>query len=425
MSDFKELALEAAARGSPLALLLVVLFTAGTVVQNQEPPDHRIFVETRSVCQSLLTGSSFDSAFPNAGALSLAASNISAAATGLPDAAVTAISFVLPLLPAAGLAREAFSGAEARDLQTRIAFVLCNGPGIKLAAVHALGQAGTFGASQLARFFGTANPGKKFFDRCGSHSATQVCLRSARQNLRVMELLPAHARPTTSTTTTTAATTTTSACRCRRDSPGENETQEMEYGYEYVHDYDLPQVETVVPALCENTAASFSELFSALHENPKFSPASLGASLVTLVFGIHLLRRGQRRRLPAPPVAENSCAWTLLEALASDALVLGGFALLVFLYSQPQNNGNEFLIGMSLGAALQAGVVLWSSYGNLFFDLRTLGSALRRGRSFFFSAAAPAPEGRESSEAIPAPARVEEVAEMSVAIGTGRPCRVV
>jgi hypothetical protein len=78
MSDFKELALEAAARGSPLALLLVVLFTADTVVQNQEPPDHRIFVETRSVCQSLLTGSSFDSAFPNAGALSLAASNMPA-----------------------------------------------------------------------------------------------------------------------------------------------------------------------------------------------------------------------------------------------------------------------------------------------------------------------------------------------------------
>jgi hypothetical protein len=424
MSDFKELALEAAARGSPLALLLVVLFTAGTVVQNQEPPDHRIFVETRSVCQSLLTGSSFDSAFPNAGALSLAASNISATATGLPDAAVTAISFVLPLLPAAGLAREAFSGADARDLQTRIAFVLCNGPGIKLAAVHALGQAGTFGASQLARFFGTANPGKKFFDRCGSHAATQNCLRSARQNLRVMELLPAHARPaptTATTATTTAAATTGCACRGKRNV--ENET-EVESSYEYVYDYDLP-VATIVPALCENTSASFSELFSALHENPKFSPASLGASLVTLVFGIHLLRRGQRRRLPAPPVAEDGCAWTLLEALASLALTLGGFALLVFLYSQPQNYGNEFLVGMSLGAALQAGVVLWSSYGNLFFDLRTLGSAFRRRRSFFFSAAAPAPEGRELSEAIPAPARVEEVAEVSVAIGTGRPCRVV
>ena len=415
--------MEGAARGSPLALLLVVLFTAGTVVQNQEPPDHRIFVETRSVCQSLLTGSSFDSAFPNAGALSLAASNISAAATGLPDAAVTAISFVLPLLPAAGLAREAFSGADARDLQTRIAFVLCNGPGIKLAAVHALGQAGTFGASQLARFFGTANPGKKFFDRCGSHSATQVCLRSARQNLRVLELLPAHARPTTTTTTTTAATTSP-ACRCKRNSPRENETEEMESVYEYVYDHDLPEEETIVPALCEKTSASFSELFSALHENPKFSPASLGASLVTLVFGIQLLRRGQRAPA-APPVAENNCAWTLSEALASLALVLGGFALLVFLYSQPQNYGNEFLVGMSLGAALQAGVVLWSSYGNLFFDLRTLGSAFRRRRSFFFSAAAPAPEGRELSETIPAPARVEEVAEVSVAIGTGRPCRVV
>lgn len=413
--------MEGAARGSPLALLLVVLFTAGTVVQNQEPPDHRIFVETRSVCQSLLTGSSFDSAFPNAGALSLAASNISAAATGLPDAAVTAISFVLPLLPAAGLAREAFSGADARDLQTRIAFVLCNGPGIKLAAVHALGQAGTFGASQLARFFGTANPGKKFFDRCGSHSATQVCLRSARQNLRVLELLPAHARPTTTTTTTTA---TPPACRCKRNSPRENETEEMESVYEYVYDHDLPEEETIVPALCEKTSASFSELFSALHENPKFSPASLGASLVTLVFGIQLLRRGQRAPA-APPVAENNCAWTLSEALASLALVLGGFALLVFLYSQPQNYGNEFLVGMSLGAALQAGVVLWSSYGNLFFDLRTLGSAFRRRRSFFFSAAAPAPEGRELSETIPAPARVEEVAEVSVAIGTGRPCRVV
>ena len=241
---------------------------------------------------------------------------------------------------------------------------------------------------------------------------------------QVRELLPAHARPaptTATTATTTAAATTGCACRGKRNV--ENET-EVESSYEYVYDYDLP-VATIVPALCENTSASFSELFSALHENPKFSPASLGASLVTLVFGIHLLRRGQRRRLPAPPVAEDGCAWTLLEALASLALTLGGFALLVFLYSQPQNYGNEFLVGMSLGAALQAGVVLWSSYGNLFFDLRTLGSAFRRRRSFFFSAAAPAPEGRELSEAIPAPARVEEVAEVSVAIGTGRPCRVV
>ena len=54
MSDFKELALEAAARGSPLALLLVVLFTAGTVVQNQEPPDHRIFVERLPVAPDRL-----------------------------------------------------------------------------------------------------------------------------------------------------------------------------------------------------------------------------------------------------------------------------------------------------------------------------------------------------------------------------------
>ncbi len=245
-----------------------------------------------------------------------------------------------------------------------------------------------------------------------------------------MELLPAHARPTTTTTTTTTtAATTTRACRCKRNVGNETE---VESSYQYVYDYGPPDV-TIVPALCEITSASFSELFSALHENPKFSLASLGASLVTLAFGMHLLPRGQQRRQALPPqrlpVTGNSCAWTLLEALASLALVLGGFALLVFLYSQPQNSGNEFLVGMSLGAALQAGVVLWSAYGNLIFDLRTLGSA-------FWSLSAPAPasaasractspEGRELSEAIPASAGVEEVTEMAVAIGTGRPCRIV
>jgi uncharacterized protein (TIGR03382 family) len=135
-----------------------------------------------------------------------------------------------------------------------------------------------------------------------------------------------------------------------------------------------------VPVLCQNTASSFSDLFKSLHENPKFSSGSFGAAIVALLFGLRLLSQVRRRRKRDAPFADEpsrvspraACLWTLTEALAFLVAAVSAFALLVNFHSREINSGSDLLLSVSLGVAVQLSVVLWSSYGNLFFDVRHL-----------------------------------------------------
>jgi hypothetical protein len=389
MSDIKELALEAAAKGSPAAMVLIVLLVTGAVVQNQAPADHRVFVETRSVCQSLLSETSFERELNRPRALARVAPAVpNKTDTGLPEYAVAMLSAILPLLPAAGLARNGYREVP-RNNGPPIAHALLNQPLLELAAVHALGQAGTFGASQLSRFLGP-KPGSKFFERCGTLSAFRVCRRAAMKNLGTLELLPESARPKPTTTTTKRPSTSQPAnsspspsnCRCSRsvrsERPAVNASDELVYDYP-VYDFDFPaEVEDSeqVPALCENTSAQFSELYAALHENPKFAYGSFGAALVTLAFGFYLQRRGNVSAAGEPSRTRADCLWTFLEGVFFAALAVAGFCLLVSFFSEARRSVHELFLALSLGVAVQLGVVLWALYGNLFFDLRRCGNVL-------------------------------------------------
>jgi len=424
MSDWKDLAVEAAAKGSPVGVVLIILLVTGGLVQNQEPADHRVYVETRTICPSLLTEAAVQKSFPllpeglrTGEATGLAKTN-GTISFELPEYSVALLSWLLPVLPAAGLARqgyvESFSGGRAVH---PLGSAFTSGPLLQLTAVHILGQAGTFGASQLARFQGT-NPGSKFLERCGQESATQMCVRASRLNLRIVELLPAWARPNTTTTTvrpvsSTSSTTVTPSnpCRCSRSAAAAPQNETDSYYDEESEDEDqLSGLKPGMPALCQVTGATFSELYSSLHENPKFSAGSFGAGLVTMVFGFYLLSR-RRKMVPAPtetggmspPLSpgqeglevveieaapteptvtpsnpeqskggseRSACLWTLFESFGFACLALAGFALLVNFYAQAERSGNELLVSISLGVAVQLGAVLWSSYGNLFFDLR-------------------------------------------------------
>lgn len=71
MSELKELAFEAAAKGSPAGIVLMVFLIVGGIVQQQAPPpppppslsavsafsNQNLFLETRVVCPSLISES--------------------------------------------------------------------------------------------------------------------------------------------------------------------------------------------------------------------------------------------------------------------------------------------------------------------------------------------------------------------------------
>jgi len=420
MSELKELAFEAAAKGSPAGIVLMVFLIVGGIVQQQAPPppppslsavsafsNQNLFLETRVVCPSLISAETAkEKTFPSLQQQSRAVarkseaednSNRSAAdetetngAINLPEFSIPLLSSLLQLVPAVGLAKEGYEDLKSGSTQlvgrTRW---LClaidkNAPLIRLSVVYLLGQAGTFGASQLARFAGT-RPGLTFFDRCGQDSAISACKRAARENLKRVRLLP--------DILVVSKINSEDGSIEDKDFSANNESWASgSSNTEYVF-YEDDESAAEVPVLCQNTDSNFSDLFKSLHENPNFSSGSFGAATVSLLFGLCLLsqvRRSSSRfrhqktdsvaeatqeiddKLPPTVSPRSACLWTIGEALAFLTAALSALALLIHFYSREPNSGSNLLLSVSLGAAVQLCLVLWSTFGNLFFDLRHL-----------------------------------------------------
>lgn len=423
MSELKELAFEAAAKGSPAGIVLMVFLIVGGIVQQQAPPppppslsavsafsNQNLFLETRVVCPSLISESETakEKTLPSsvqqqqqsrAVARKSEAednSNRSAAdetetngAINLPEFSIPLLSSLLQLVPAVGLAKEGYEDLKSGSTQlvgrTRW---LClaidkNAPLIRLSVVYLLGQAGTFGASQLARFAGT-RPGLTFFDRCGQDSAISACKRAARENLKRVRLLP--------DILVVSKINSEDGSIEDKDFSANNESWASgSSNTEYVF-YEDDESAAEVPVLCQNTDSNFSDLFKSLHENPNFSSGSFGAATVSLLFGLCLLsqvRRSSSRfrhqktdsdeatqeiddKLLPTVSPRSACLWTIGEALAFLTAALSALALLIHFYSREPNSGSNLLLSVSLGAAVQLCLVLWSTFGNLFFDLRHL-----------------------------------------------------
>ena len=421
MSELKELAFEAAAKGSPAGIVLMVFLIVGGIVQQQAPPpppslsavsafsNQNLFLETRVVCPSLISESetakekTLPSSVQQQQSRAVARkseaednSNRSAAdetetngAINLPEFSIPLLSSLLQLVPAVGLAKEGYEDLKSGSTQlvgrTRW---LClaidkNAPLIRLSVVYLLGQAGTFGASQLARFAGT-RPGLTFFDRCGQDSAISACKRAARENLKRVRLLP--------DILVVSKINSEDGSIEDKDFSANNESWASgSSNTEYVF-YEEDESAAEVPVLCQNTDSNFLDLFKSLHENPNFSSGSFGAATVSLLFGLCLLsqvRRSSSRfrhqktdsdeatqeiddKLLPTVSPRSACLWTIGEALAFLTAALSALALLIHFYSREPNSGSNLLLSVSLGAAVQLCLVLWSTFGNLFFDLRHL-----------------------------------------------------
>lgn len=419
MSELKELAFEAAAKGSPAGIVLMVFLIVGGIVQQQAPPppppslsavsafsNQNLFLETRVVCPSLISESETakEKTFPSLQQQSRAVarkseaednSNRSAAdetetngAINLPEFSIPLLSSLLQLVPAVGLAKEGYEDLKSGSTQLVGTRWLClaidkNAPLIRLSVVYLLGQAGTFGASQLARFAGT-RPGLTFFDRCGQDSAISACKRAARENLKRVRLLP--------DILVVSKINSEDGSIEDKDFSANNESWASgSSNTEYVF-YEDDESAAEVPVLCQNTDSNFSDLFKSLHENPNFSSGSFGAATVSLLFGLCLLsqvRRSSSRfrhqktdsdeatqeiddKLLPTVSPRSACLWTIGEALAFLTAALSALALLIHFFSREPNSGSDLLLSVSLGAAVQLCLVLWSTFGNLFFDLRHL-----------------------------------------------------
>jgi len=427
MSELKELAFEAAAKGSPAGIVLMVFLIVGGIVQQQAPPpppslsavsafsNQNLFLETRVVCPSLISESETakektlpssvqqqqqsravarkSEAEDNSNRSAAADETETNGAINLPEFSIPLLSSLLQLVPAVGLAKEGYEDLKSGSTQlvgrTRW---LClaidkNAPLIRLSVVYLLGQAGTFGASQLARFAGT-RPGLTFFDRCGQDSAISACKRAARENLKRVRLLPADILVVSKINSEDGSIED-------KDFSANNESwaSGRSSNTEYVFYEDDESAAAEVPVLCQNTDSNFSDLFKSLHENPNFSSGSFGAATVSLLFGLCLLsqvRRSSSSRFRhqktdsdeatqeiddklLPTVSPRSaCLWTIGEALAFLTAALSALALLIHFFSREPNSGSDLLLSVSLGAAVQLCLVLWSTFGNLFFDLRHL-----------------------------------------------------
>jgi hypothetical protein len=403
----------------------MVFLIVGGIVQQQAPPppppppsslsavsafsNQNLFLETRVVCPSLISAAETakEKTFPSLQQQSRAVarkseaednSNRSAAdetetngAINLPEFSIPLLSSLLQLVPAVGLAKEGYEDLKSGSTQlvgrTRW---LClaidkNAPLIRLSVVYLLGQAGTFGASQLARFAGT-RPGLTFFDRCGQDSAISACKRAARENLKRVRLLP--------DILVVSKINSEDGSIDDKDFSKNNESwaSGRSSNTEYVF-YEDDESAAEVPVLCQNTDSNFSDLFKSLHENPNFSSGSFGAATVSLLFGLCLLSQVRFRSSRFRPQKTDSvagatqeiddellptvsprsaCLWTIGEALAFLTAALSALALLIHFYSREPNSGSNLLLSVSLGAAVQLCLVLWSTFGNLFFDLRHL-----------------------------------------------------
>lgn len=418
MSELKELAFEAAAKGSPAGIVLMVFLIVGGIVQQQAPPppppslsavsafsNQNLFLETRVVCPSLISESETakEKTFPSLQQSRAVArkseaednSNRSAAdetetngAINLPEFSIPLLSSLLQLVPAVGLAKEGYEDLKSGSTQLVGTRWLClaidkNAPLIRLSVVYLLGQAGTFGASQLARFAGT-RPGLTFFDRCGQDSAISACKRAARENLKRVRLLP--------DILVVSKINSEDGSIEDKDFSANNESWASgSSNTEYVF-YEDDESAAEVPVLCQNTDSNFSDLFKSLHENPNFSSGSFGAATVSLLFGLCLLSQVRRSsshfrhqktdsveatqeiddKLLPTVSPRSACLWTIGEALAFLTAALSALALLIHFYSREPNSGSNLLLSVSLGAAVQLCLVLWSTFGNLFFDLRHL-----------------------------------------------------
>ena len=420
MSELKELAFEAAAKGSPAGIVLMVFLIVGGIVQQQAPPppslsavsafsNQNLFLETRVVCPSLISESETakEKTFPSLQQSRAVArkseaednSNRSAAdetetngAINLPEFSIPLLSSLLQLVPAVGLAKEGYEDLKSGSTRLVGTRWLClaidkNAPLIRLSVVYLLGQAGTFGASQLARFAGT-RPGLTFFDRCGQDSAISACKRAARENLKRVRLLP--------DILVVSKINSEDGSIEDKDFSANNESWASgSSNTEYVF-YEDDESAAEVPVLCQNTDSNFSDLFKSLHENPNFSSGSFGAATVSLLFGLCLLSQVRSSRSSSsrfrpqktdsvagatqeiddellPTVSPRSaCLWTIGEALAFLTAALSALALLIHFFSREPNSGSDLLLSVSLGAAVQLCLVLWSTFGNLFFDLRHL-----------------------------------------------------
>jgi hypothetical protein len=142
MSELKELAFEAAARGSPSGIVLVVFLIIGGIVQQQAPPSspgtQNVFVETRLICPSLLSETALEKALPRAMARKSedddSNRSVRKKSTNgtlqLPEFAVPLLSSLLQLVPAAGLRNKAprDSVALSGDGKQRASDPTCSGP---------------------------------------------------------------------------------------------------------------------------------------------------------------------------------------------------------------------------------------------------------------------------------------------------------
>jgi hypothetical protein len=372
--------------------------------------NQNLFLETRVVCPSLISESetakekTLPSSVQQQQSRAVARkseaednSNRSAAdetetngAINLPEFSIPLLSSLLQLVPAVGLAKEGYEDLKSGSTQLVGTRWLClaidkNAPLIRLSVVYLLGQAGTFGASQLARFAGT-RPGLTFFDRCGQDSAISACKRAARENLKRVRLLPADILVVSKINSEDGSIED-------KDFSANNESWASggSSNTEYVF-YEEDESAAEVPVLCQNTDSNFLDLFKSLHENPNFSSGSFGAATVSLLFGLCLLsqvRRSSSRfrhqktdsdeatqeiddKLLPTVSPRSACLWTIGEALAFLTAALSALALLIHFYSREPNSGSNLLLSVSLGAAVQLCLVLWSTFGNLFFDLRHL-----------------------------------------------------
>ena len=396
MSDLKELAIEAASKGSAPTAVLAVLLLAGFLVQNPGPEDHRVILETRLVCPSSAELSSPEHVRRRPSQDELEPRT----ATGLSDYAVFSLSSLLPLMPATGLAKQGYDASLGGPGGNPILSALANGPAFRLSAVHAIGQAGTFLVSQIARFSST-RPGADFYERCGPASVERICKRASDNNLSTVQLvrpLPPPPPTTTTTTTTTTTETTTAAanfsdifsCPRNKRSGGEmlNETSqidlnegELKFFQNFTLDRDTESFfgsssdEREVLTLCSSKTnrSDFADLFGSLHGHPEFGPGSFAAALVATAFGVYLTVEGKKKAAAFDRAAASSGSavfWTLLQFSSFAALAIVVFVVLVNFYSQTWRSGNQLLLSLSLGAIAQLLVVVWSIFGKLFFDLR-------------------------------------------------------
>jgi hypothetical protein len=139
-----------------------------------------------------------------------------------------------------------------------------------------------------------------------------------------------------------------------------------------------------VPVLCQNTDSNFSDLFKSLHENPNFSSGLFGAATVALLFGLCLLsqvRRSCRHQKTdsveatqevydnMPTVSPRSaCLDNWRSARIFNCSSFSSCSIDTLLLQGAKLGLSNLLLSVSLGVAVQLCLVLWSTFGNLFFD---------------------------------------------------------